>query len=45
MNAKTKLLRDAGLLTLATTIVLGTASVAAAKRPCPHNFIHTHQAV
>ncbi len=46
MNAKTKLLRDAGLLTLAATIALGAAGAAAgAKRPCPHNFIHPHQAV
>lgn len=38
MDAKTKLLRDAGVLSIATAVALGTAGVASAKRPNPHNF-------
>ncbi len=38
MDARSKLLRDAGVLTLATSIALGSAGVASAKKPNPHNF-------
>ncbi len=38
MTARDRLLRDAGVLTLATSIALGSVGMAAAKRPNPHNF-------
>lgn len=39
MNARDKILRDNGLLMLATAIAMGTAGGAlAAKQPDPHNF-------
>lgn len=40
MNAREKILRDNGLLMLATAIAMGTAGgAAAASRPNPHNFV------
>lgn len=44
MNARLKLLRDAGLLPLACTLAMAAPAAAAAKHqpqqhPMPHNFI------
>lgn len=43
MNARDKILRDNGLLALATAIALSTAGGAAATaRPNPHNFVRPY---
>jgi hypothetical protein len=41
MTARERILRDNGLLTIATVVALATAGGAAASaRPMPHNFVH-----